>query len=335
VAHHPRWGADCTELQQLRRTHLVHPISRTVRPVPGGSEYALADPDLLEKSDPISDGVYYGLDNWDRSWVLAVDIDAKDIAKARAERDLDETGLEIQSEDTSRDDALLAESEIRDADPTGYPYSFEDINRAIEYGFETHEIFTDVFAAEETMVVYSGQGVHVYLLDDELEYGYDEKSREVLNDLLLERFEIPIDPVVTADRVVSFECPTRCTQTSAVSSSRSRAKRSIPERKPDHSSLKPSANLPMIDPRETERDAYLAAAIPTNYTDNEIVQLFARGYDRYVVNNTPDRETLLSDIERFGTAAFKSSQRNRPLENPFVDESPPRSFCWPLSVQFA
>jgi len=49
----------------------------------------------------------------------------------------------------------------------------------------------------------------------------------------------------------------------------------------------------MIDPRETERDAYLAAAIPTNYTDNEIVQLFARGYDRYVVNNTPDRETLL------------------------------------------
>jgi len=76
----------------------------------------------------------------------------------------------------------------------------------------------------------------------------------------------------------------------------------------------------MIDPRETERDAYLAAAIPTNYTDNEIVQLFARGYDRYVVNNTPDRETLLSDIERFGTAAFKSSQRNRPLENPFVDE---------------
>ncbi|ELY91369.1 hypothetical protein [Natrialba taiwanensis] len=165
-----------------------------------GSEYVLADPDLLEKSDPISDGVYYGLDNWDRSWVLAVDIDAKDIATARAERELDENDLEIQSADTSRDDALLAESEIRDADPRGYPYSFEDIDRAIEYGFETRDLFTDVFAAEETMVVYSGQGVHVYLLDDDLEYGYDEKSREVLNDLLLERYEIPIDPVVTADR---------------------------------------------------------------------------------------------------------------------------------------
>ncbi|UHQ98820.1 DNA primase (plasmid) [Natrinema zhouii] len=165
-----------------------------------GSKYALADPDLLEKSDPISDGVYYALDNWDRSWVLAVDIDAKDIATARAERELDENDLEIQSTDVSRDDALLAESEIRDADPRGYPYSFEDIDRAIEYGFETRDLFMDVFAAEKTMVVYSGQGVHVYLLDNELEYGYDEKSREVLNDLLLERYEIPIDPVVTADR---------------------------------------------------------------------------------------------------------------------------------------
>ncbi|TYL37264.1 DNA primase [Natronococcus pandeyae] len=166
------------------------------------SDYALADPDLTEKGDPISDGVYYGLDNWDRSWVLAVDIDAKDIATARAERELDESALELetQSEERTRDDTLLAESEIRDADPMGYPYTFEDIERAIEYGFETREIFTDVFAAEETMVVYSGQGVHVYLLDDDLEYGYDEKSREVLNDLLLERYEIPIDPVVTADR---------------------------------------------------------------------------------------------------------------------------------------
>ena len=165
-----------------------------------GSEYALADPDLIQKGDPISDGVYYGLDNWDRSWVLAVDIDAKDIAAARAERNLDDNDFEIQSADASREDALLAESEIRDADPTGYPYSFDDIDRAIEYGFETREIFTDTFAAEETMVVYSGQGVHVYLLDSDLGYRYDEKSREVLNDLLLERFEIPIDPVVTADR---------------------------------------------------------------------------------------------------------------------------------------
>jgi len=61
-------------------------------------------------------------------------------------------------------------------------------------------IFEDDFNAEETMVVYSGQGVHIYLLDTNLAHRYDAKSREVLNDLLQETYEIPIDPVVTADR---------------------------------------------------------------------------------------------------------------------------------------
>ena len=62
------------------------------------------------------------------------------------------------------------------------------------------DIFEDDFNAEETMVVYSGQGVHVYLLDSDLAHRYDAKSREVLNDLLQDTYEIPIDPVVTADR---------------------------------------------------------------------------------------------------------------------------------------
>ncbi|WP_114579253.1 primase-associated protein [Saliphagus sp. LR7] len=75
----------------------------------------------------------------------------------------------------------------------------------------------------------------------------------------------------------------------------------------------------MVDPRENTRDAYLVAAIPTKYTDDEIIELFARGYERYVVDKTPDRETLLSDFERFGTGAFDKSKRERSLEYPFVD----------------
>jgi hypothetical protein len=169
-----------------------------------GSEYALVDPDLTETGDPVAAGVYYGLDNWERPWILAVDIDAKDIALARADRMIDgdhEDGATgTRDGDTSREERLLVASGIREADPAGYPYAFEDIDRAIEYGFETREIFEDEFNATETMVVYSGQGVHVYLLDVDLDYRYDEKSREVLNDLLVEHYEIPIDPVVTADR---------------------------------------------------------------------------------------------------------------------------------------
>ncbi|WP_114579426.1 DNA primase [Saliphagus sp. LR7] len=165
------------------------------------SEYALADPDLLVKSDPVSEGVYYGLDNWERPWVIAVDIDAKDIAAARADRELDEeTHSDADQDERSREEMLLAESGIHAADPAGYPYAFEDLDRALDYGFETREIFKDEFSAEDTMVVYSGQGVHVYLLDRDPEHDYDESSREVLNDLLIERYGIPIDPVVTADR---------------------------------------------------------------------------------------------------------------------------------------
>ncbi|WP_020222983.1 hypothetical protein, partial [Halarchaeum acidiphilum] len=110
----------------------------------GGSDFALADPDLLEQPDPRPDAVYYALDNWERPWVLLVDIDAKTIARNRAE--------DVLPHNTSgRDDeALLDVTGILDADPAGYPYAFEDVERAIEYGFEVREIFEDDFDAEET-----------------------------------------------------------------------------------------------------------------------------------------------------------------------------------------
>jgi len=160
----------------------------------GRSDFALADPDLLDESDPRPDAVYYALDHWERPWVLLVDIDAKTIARERAAQ-------AVPDEDVSGDsEALLDAAGILEADPAGYPYTFEDIERAIEYGFKVRDIFENDFNAEETMVVYSGQGVHVYFLDTDPAHRYDVKSREVLNDLLQDTYGIPIDPVVTADR---------------------------------------------------------------------------------------------------------------------------------------
>ena len=160
----------------------------------GRSDFALADSDLLEKSGPLPDAVYYALDHWERPWVLLVDIDAKTIARERATRAVSDDADERDAEE------LVDTAGIVEAEPAGYPYAFEDIDRAIEYGFEVRDIFEDDFNAEETMVMYSGQGVHVYLLDTDSVHRYDAKSREVLNDLLLDIYEIPIDPVVTADR---------------------------------------------------------------------------------------------------------------------------------------
>ncbi|MFC6799468.1 DNA primase [Haladaptatus sp. DYSN1] len=184
-------------VQQFEATeNLVEFIQHPARYDPAqGSAYALADPDLLDRPEPRPDAVYYALDHWDRPWVLAVDIDAKDIAAQRASRETT-TGESTDDVETEQ----LQAAGILDSPPEGYPYSFDDIEQALDYGFEVQEIFEDDFAADETMVVYSGQGCHVYLLDTDREHHYDEQSREVINDLLLDEYEIPIDPVVTADR---------------------------------------------------------------------------------------------------------------------------------------
>ena len=184
-------------VQQFETTEdLVEFIQYPARYDPAqGSGYALADPDLLDRPEPRPGAVYYALDHWERPWVLAVDIDAKDIAAQRASSETT-TGGEADDVETEE----LHEAGILDSPPEGFPYAFEDIEHALEYGFAVQEIFEDDFTADETMVVYSGQGCHVYLLDADREHRYDEQSREVINDLLLDEYGIPVDPVVTADR---------------------------------------------------------------------------------------------------------------------------------------
>jgi hypothetical protein len=156
-------------------------------PITGAS--ALADPALVDNPRPVSEAVYYAADMWTRSWLLWVDIDAKDVARERA-----------SEEAPTADDPVAATGITNRKPPYGYPYAFEDIQQALAYGFEVEEFFSDTLCGEETMVVYSGQGCHVYLLDDDMEHDYDEDSREVINDVLTTDYEIPIDTVVTADR---------------------------------------------------------------------------------------------------------------------------------------
>jgi DNA primase catalytic subunit len=158
-----------------------------------GRPVGLADPDILANPEPYAEAVYYAADHWDRPWILFVDIDAKDVARNRAR-----TMGDTDADDT--EDELLANTGITSADPDGFPYAFEDVEATIEHGFTVQTIFEEELCAAHTMVVYTGQGVHVYLLDTDAQHRYDARSREVVIDLLLEEFEIPIDPVVTADR---------------------------------------------------------------------------------------------------------------------------------------
>lgn len=150
---------------------------------------ALADPALVDQDRPVPEAVYYAADMWRRNWLLWVDIDAKDVARERA----------IQDAPDAEDPVTAAGIENQEP-PYGYSYAFKDIQQAIEYGFEVEEFFTETLEGDDTMVVYSGQGCHVYLLDDDLDHQYDEDSREVINDVLTTDYQIPIDTVVTADK---------------------------------------------------------------------------------------------------------------------------------------
>jgi hypothetical protein len=73
-------------------------------------------------------------------------------------------------------------------------------------------------------------------------------------------------------------------------------------------------------PTDDEDAAYRVAALPLEYGDTRINQLFTRGYNRYVVDGENQAEDLLNDMERFGTAAFKEQVRANAADDPFVDE---------------
>jgi hypothetical protein len=155
-------------------------------PLSGSS--ALADPAFVDAQRPVPEAVYYAADMWTRPWLLWIDIDAKDVARTRARTRYPDADNPVEA------------AGILDADPTGYPYAFEDVRQAIQYGFDVESFFTEDLCAAETMVVYSGQGCHVYLLDDDPYHRYDEAAREIINDVLTTDYEIPIDTVVTADQ---------------------------------------------------------------------------------------------------------------------------------------
>jgi len=159
-----------------------------------GSPSALADPQLVENPPPVAEAVYYKVDSHDHGWPVYLDIDAKDIALEIAKNRLPGGATADTPAEIRRQGGVTNEP------PRGYPYRHDDIEAAIEYAFKLESLLRDEFRADETLVVYSGQGAHVYLLDDNRYHRYNEHSREVINTIIDEMWDIPIDRVVTADR---------------------------------------------------------------------------------------------------------------------------------------
>lgn len=168
----------------------------------GTRSRGLAPPDQTDGPEPVASAVYYALDNWEHDWILAFDIDAKDIVKTEI---AGETG---HYEDVSKSN--LEQQDLINAPPapathpdTGekvtYPYTFEHLNTTIDRAFELQEWLESTVGFEETRVFYSGQGAHVYALDGRGYYSMTYQSRQFIADYVAERLEIPIDRQVTWD----------------------------------------------------------------------------------------------------------------------------------------
>jgi hypothetical protein len=156
----------------------------------------LADPDTVAATPPVTEAAYYGLDNTDRFWVLAFDIDAKDVAIARL--------ISESATDNPAPTEVVADSGIADEPPTGgnettYNYTFDDIQTAIDAGFELQDLLQTHCNYDRVRVFYSGQGVHVYALDQDIDHRYTTQTRKFLAPYIKERAGIPIDTRVTTD----------------------------------------------------------------------------------------------------------------------------------------
>lgn len=178
-----------------------------------GGSMGLMEPDLVDDQlPPVPVAVYYSLDNHERFWVLAFDIDAKDVTRKRvaksnqspnrvSKEQLEEAG--VFDQEPTRDVLMESkgpEGNVTERHVAEYAYSFQDLQNSFELAFELKEWLESNVGFTEVRVFYSGQGAHVYAIGDEDPYlQLTYQSRKFLTTYIQERLQIPIDEQVTWD----------------------------------------------------------------------------------------------------------------------------------------
>lgn len=175
----------------------------------GLSREATEKNENLSTEPLVTEAAYYALDNHETFWMLAFDIDAKDIAKER-----------VQAEEQARNENTPFETEKEVVRANGvyeqpprpvtvktangerkheYAYSFNDLREALNQGFELKTWLADTVGFDETYVFYSGQGCHIYARDNDPYYKWTQQSRAFLSEYIEKKLEIPIDTPVTIE----------------------------------------------------------------------------------------------------------------------------------------
>jgi DNA primase catalytic subunit len=167
----------------------------------------LADPETVSEQRPVSKAVYYSLNTHDRFWLLAFDIDAKDVAKQRIaskeERYTEVSDSAVKESAVHSDEpspTVTAPSDGEEGEVHSYAYRFEDIGESLKQAFELKQWLQATVGFTEVRVFYSGQGAHIYAFDDDPYYRLTLQSRKYLTKYIQERLRIPIDEQITWDR---------------------------------------------------------------------------------------------------------------------------------------
>lgn len=198
------WDQLCTFFQR--------PAARDPLAVGTNRSIGLIHSDSVDEPKPVPQAIYYALDNWEDFWVLAFDIDAKDVAKQRIARgektytdvtqsDLIEHGVVNEEPTPIKLPAKHAHgSDQKKAYINKYLYTFADIERAIDMAFELGNWLKNTVGFDETQIFYSGQGTHIYAFKDDPYYKFTKQTREfIAGTYIPERLHIPIDAGVTWD----------------------------------------------------------------------------------------------------------------------------------------
>jgi DNA primase catalytic subunit len=166
-------------------------------------KYDSSDDILIENSQVT--GFYFSLKTYN-GWLLAFDIDSKDVAMAGlCKRHPGIKPDAYEKEIAAWRQMIKHIPPVHPKDPEGYLYCFNCIWVAVSKAFEARKIMAEWgFAPENIHVYYSGQGAHIHVLEDEA-WQYNKETRSFITKMLISA-GIPLDSKVTADerRVLRF-----------------------------------------------------------------------------------------------------------------------------------
>lgn len=179
-----------------------------------GRSLGLVEPDhdYVSQPSPVPEAAYYALDNWEQFWVLAFDIDAKDVAKQSVA-----TGgqtYEEVNEETVRNAGIIDDPPTPHTLPGDeyigtpdapdhtqeYHYRFQDIEQALNQAFDLKNWLENTVEFDDVRVFYSGQGAHIYAFKDDPYYKFTHQTRRFFTTYIKEKLHIPIDRAITWDR---------------------------------------------------------------------------------------------------------------------------------------